>query len=673
MPCVECILNSKQTLCACQAGWLKATAPAGALTLARGARVQLRWEKENVGDYLVIEIVRRGGGEWSKVANEDMRSYGDDVNYRTATLRNERIKTGLTLKAAQRLCQEDDLCVGVVHRRTDNTWHFKTRWKDSALRIDYNIDSYRRNDAVERVLSTRVQAKQDSYTFSIPQTDSQGHRYQGDIYVRAWAASKPTATMRFPVDVNAYFSVKGDRQCEQHDDCPGTDYCDKSFFCYPWYGCTRTGTYNDPVDGTCPTKAKFQSATIEASAPVVDQEYSSADSIVLKWDFNPAAGPKINAWLVRAHRAECLTNGGTVQDCGKVSDVIVADVFKSLPTDQRHFEFAPDITTPTGRYYIGFSKSSSSSYISAAPFDVFENRVRIGMLTFVIERYKCPSHNACAEGYCQSTGLCGSCAACRDRQNGLDGLCPLRCLQNLGPPFGGQVLASANKEFFHVLDVTHEGCRSYKGLTTKVSVSVARPTLSATISGYGWGGLAARAIDGSTGNGKYSSGSCAHSNNANGDNWLRIGLGRRYEVTTIKIFGRADCCQYQGMGLSVHVGGTGTKQDPLCAANVDIATNAVMGKWTEVVCQDNQTLLGSIVSIHATNYMVICEVDVDVAPPATGSQEALIFAAATSASNPRLMEPALSRHLDSLSQLVEVWGLGPIEVLAAWTEPESDP
>ena len=80
----------------------------------------LTWAADNVGRFLALNLYSKGGGSWTKHAGGDMRGYGDGQTYVTDTLRDSRIKTGLTVAAALTLCAADHLCVGVVHERDQN-------------------------------------------------------------------------------------------------------------------------------------------------------------------------------------------------------------------------------------------------------------------------------------------------------------------------------------------------------------------------------------------------------------------------------------------------------------------------------------------------------------------------------------------------------------------------
>ena len=63
-----------------------------------------------------------------------------------------------------------------------------------------------------------------------------------------------------------------------------------------------------------------------------------------------------------------------------------------------------------------------------------------------------------------------------------------------------------------------------------------KPTLQNSI---GWDGESDRAVDGDS-NGRYWQGSCSHTNVD--EPWWSVDLGDSYEVTSVTISNREDCC-----------------------------------------------------------------------------------------------------------------------------------
>ena len=76
------------------------------------------------------------------------------------------------------------------------------------------------------------------------------------------------------------------------------------------------------------------------------------------------------------------------------------------------------------------------------------------------------------------------------------------------------------------------------------------PTASSTAA---WGGVASRAVDGST-NGAWDANSCTHSE-GNGPHWWRVDLGRTVDVSAVQLWDRTDsCCNNRLNDFHVTVG-----------------------------------------------------------------------------------------------------------------------
>ena len=88
-----------------------------------------------------------------------------------------------------------------------------------------------------------------------------------------------------------------------------------------------------------------------------------------------------------------------------------------------------------------------------------------------------------------------------------------------------------------------------------------KPTYqSTTISNVNGG--SGNAADGIT-NTDYNIGSCTMTASENSP-WWKVDLGGRYRIQEIVIYNRADCCSDRIDGFMVHVGSTGTSNDPVC-------------------------------------------------------------------------------------------------------------
>jgi hypothetical protein len=78
-------------------------------------------------------------------------------------------------------------------------------------------------------------------------------------------------------------------------------------------------------------------------------------------------------------------------------------------------------------------------------------------------------------------------------------------------------------------------------------------------------GAASRAVDGNT-NGKYADGSCTHTQ-AGGDEWWRVDLKYEYEIESVSLYNRVDCCGDRLIGVQVSVSENDQKHSwQLCGA-----------------------------------------------------------------------------------------------------------
>ena len=72
------------------------------------------------------------------------------------------------------------------------------------------------------------------------------------------------------------------------------------------------------------------------------------------------------------------------------------------------------------------------------------------------------------------------------------------------------------------------------------------PTWQSTV---GHGGVSSRAVDGKT-NGLWAKGTCTHSLTSNYNQW-RVDLLDQYDVNSVLIYNRLDCCQERINGAKV--------------------------------------------------------------------------------------------------------------------------
>ena len=98
----------------------------------------------------------------------------------------------------------------------------------------------------------------------------------------------------------------------------------------------------------------------------------------------------------------------------------------------------------------------------------------------------------------------------------------------------------------------------WRKLSGLAEVATGKPAVqSSTLLAYS-GGDASRAVDGDTSQNNYNFGSCTHTQNdevdPNAYGWWRVDLGMPYDVSTITIWPRTDCCQSRNMGFNVAAG-----------------------------------------------------------------------------------------------------------------------
>ncbi len=176
-------------------------------------------------------------------------------------------------------------------------------------------------------------------------------------------------------------------------------------------------------------------------------------------------------------------------------------------------------------------------------------------------------------------------------EDGLAGLAPNNNLSQLEGCFN-----LSNR-----ITVIREDC----GVSTD-HIAVGKP---ATQSSTRFNGVASRAVDGDT-NGVYGAGSTTHTDNETG--WWRVDLEDVYDITTINIHNRTDCCSDRLNGASLYIGlidstdpADYTKIDDLNANTVNAFPDINMQARYIMVRRDN------------SNFLSLAEVEVygTLAPP----------------------------------------------------------
>ncbi|XP_071945662.1 uncharacterized protein [Antedon mediterranea] len=133
---------------------------------------------------------------------------------------------------------------------------------------------------------------------------------------------------------------------------------------------------------------------------------------------------------------------------------------------------------------------------------------------------------------------------------------------------------------------------------------------TASQSSDGWGGEAARAIDGNR-NHLYGGSSCTHTQN-HPNSWWKVDLLETFDITSVTIFNRADCCTDRIVGAIVRVSREEDSQsgeqcgEPVSSIDVSRSPRIVR----------KCTLNGQYVSVTVSNYLTLCEVEVFGTPDA---------------------------------------------------------
>ena len=183
-------------------------------------------------------------------------------------------------------------------------------------------------------------------------------------------------------------------------------------------------------------------------------------------------------------------------------------------------------------------------------------------------------------------------------EDGLAGLAPNNNLSQLEGCFN-----LSNR-----ITVIREDC----GVSTD-HIAVGKP---ATQSSTRFNGVASRAVDGDT-NGVYGAGSTTHTDNETG--WWRVDLEDVYDITTINIHNRTDCCSDRLNGASLYIGlidstdpADYTKIDDLNANTVNAFPDINMQARYIMVRRDNSNFL-SLAEVEV--YGTLADDDNMICPP----------------------------------------------------------
>ena len=122
----------------------------------------------------------------------------------------------------------------------------------------------------------------------------------------------------------------------------------------------------------------------------------------------------------------------------------------------------------------------------------------------------------------------------------------------------------------------------------------------ATSSSVAWGGRAGRAVDGNADT-TFTAGSCTHSADPPGDiEWWQVDLGQTYDIQTVNIWHRSDCCQTRLLDATVIVSETSDYSSGITCGAIDDH----LGEPDETNCN----IAGRYVTVEGHDQIItICE------------------------------------------------------------------
>lgn len=134
-----------------------------------------------------------------------------------------------------------------------------------------------------------------------------------------------------------------------------------------------------------------------------------------------------------------------------------------------------------------------------------------------------------------------------------------------------------------------------------------------------WGGVpASRAIDGNKA-ANWNQGSCTHTNQQSKP-WWQVNLGATFDITTVEVTNRQDCCSDRLNPFDIYVGGK------ICAWNLNLGA----GVTKKFPCKGAGQSVK--ISTNTTTYLTLCEVRVQGTPAPTPTWLNLVGKSATQSS-----------------------------------------
>ncbi|KAI8485025.1 hypothetical protein Bbelb_372710 [Branchiostoma belcheri] len=172
------------------------------------------------------------------------------------------------------------------------------------------------------------------------------------------------------------------------------------------------------------------------------------------------------------------------------------------------------------------------------------------------------------------------------------------------------VISTSNSMFLRFTSdrsVTRQGFQlSYTSLTSNETiVNVAREKAASQTSTSS-GGVASRAVDGNT-DGRWPVGSCTHTIEETNPTWW-VDLGHSYQIDSVVIVNRQDCCWERLNPFNIHIGDSGqVSTNPKCGGDHQIDVNR---PFISVPCQPMRGRYVGVRLPGQSRTLTLCEVQV---------------------------------------------------------------
>ncbi|XP_054478162.1 fucolectin-like [Anoplopoma fimbria] len=129
-----------------------------------------------------------------------------------------------------------------------------------------------------------------------------------------------------------------------------------------------------------------------------------------------------------------------------------------------------------------------------------------------------------------------------------------------------------------------------------------------TQSSVGWDGIPERAIDGNRAS-VYQQRSCSHTARGDKKPWWRLDLLKTYNINTVTITNRRDCCHKRINGAEIRIGNSlndNGNNNPRC----DVISSLGPGTSKTFACKGMEGRYVNIVIPGRREYLTLCEVEV---------------------------------------------------------------